>query len=196
MSETAPKTTEQLKGLEELSRNAEHMLPTAEQAEPLRAGEKDPLQALVEARTHVEETAETSTPLKLENSLKEAENGSQPAQPSFINASLKNITLNRELKQIQRKLPAPQRILSRVIHQPAVRVTSEVIGRSASRPSGLLGGGLVALLGTSGYLYLAKHLGFTYNYLVFLLLFAAGFIIGLILELLVHVATTSRRTSN
>jgi len=43
----------------------------------------------------------------------------------------------------------------------------------------LLGGGILALLGTSSYLYLAKHIGFTYNYSVFLILFFGGFILGL-----------------
>jgi hypothetical protein len=75
-------------------------------------------------------------------------------------------------------------------------VASEAAGRTVSRPSGLLGGGLVAFLGTTGYLYLARHIGFTYNYLVFLLLLAGGFILGVSLELLVHLATGSRRDSD
>ena len=86
--------------------------------------------------------------------------------------------------------------MSRVIHQPVVRVTSEAIGKTVSRPSGLLGGGLVALMGTSIYLYLANHLGFKYNYGVFLCLFVVGFGLGLVLELAVYLATASRRKAD
>ncbi|MDB5164834.1 MAG: hypothetical protein JWL89_460, partial [Candidatus Saccharibacteria bacterium] len=106
---------------------------------------------------------------------------------------LLSVTWNREIKNLQRKLPVLQRSLSKVIHQPVVRVASEAAGKTISRPSGLLGGGLVALIGTSGYLYTAKHAGFRYNYLVFLMLFAGGFIVGLILELLIWTASLSRR---
>jgi hypothetical protein len=126
--------------------------------------------------------------------LKAAEKASQPAPNTNVNRELKQITLRRELQQIRRRLPATQRALSKVIHQPAVRVTSEVVGKTVSRPSGILGGGLVALIGTSGYLYLAHHAGFAYNYTVFLLLFVGGFILGLVLEFLVYLATTHRRS--
>lgn len=171
---------------------AQKALPTPEKAEPLRPGETDPVKSLKEARTSVAETTRQPQVNPLE-ALKAAEKSERPATPTQINRELKQITLRRELQNIRRKLPAPQRLLSKVIHQPAVRVVSETAGKTLSRPSGLLGGGLVAFLGTSGYLYLARHIGFAYNYLVFLLLLVGGFILGLALELLVYLATSSRR---
>lgn len=173
---------------------AEHLLPTAEQAEPLRANEVDPsIQAAI-ARQEIARTAEkANSPI---DRLKAAEAADKPAQPLNVNRELKAITLNRELRAIQRKLPAPQRALSKLVHQPAVRAISEAASKTVSRPSGLLGGGIVAFLGTSGYLYLAKSSGSRYNYLVFLALFAGGFLIGLGLELAVHAATSSHRHSN
>jgi hypothetical protein len=169
-------------------------LPTAAEAEPLRSGETDPAKALETARQNVIETAADAEaqPNPLE-ALQAAEKASQPATPSHINRELKQITLRRELQRLRRQLPAPQRLLSRAVHQPVIRAISQAVGQTVSRPSGLLGGGLVAFLGTSSYLYLARHIGFTYNYLVFLLLLAGGFILGLGLELLVHLATRSRR---
>jgi hypothetical protein len=140
------------------------------------------------ARKAVVETNRSDTrPNPLEK-LAGDEKASQAPSPSYINRELKQITLHCELKAIRRKLPAPQRALSRIIHQPAVRAASEAAGKTVSRPSGLLGGGLVALLGTSGYLYLARHIGFQYNYGVFLALFAGGFAFGLIVELAVSLA--------
>jgi hypothetical protein len=79
-----------------------------------------------------------------------------------------------------------ERGLSKLIHQPAVRAVSEVGAKTVSRPSGLLGGGLLAFLGSSTYLFMTKYIGFRYNYLVFLLLFVGGFVLGLVLELLVR----------
>jgi hypothetical protein len=168
-------------------------LPTPEQAEKLRPGETDPRLALNEARATVAETVQAETQPNPMEALKAAEKASEPATPRQINRELKQITLRRELQQIRRQLGAPQRVLSRVIHQPAVRVASEAAGKTVSRPSGLLGGGLVAFFGTTSYLYLARHIGFRYNYLVFLLLLAGGFMVGLVLELMVHLATASRR---
>ena len=148
-------------------------------------------QQLAEARLQAHEQAGNN---KARETLKAAaEAAPAAAEPQQINRDLRQITLRRELQHIRRQLPAPQRALSRVVHQPAVRVISEAAGKTISRPSGLLGGGLVALFGTTSYLYLAKHIGFSYNYFVFMALFVGGFIVGLVLELLVHLTTTSRR---
>lgn len=109
-----------------------------------------------------------------------------------ISRELRQASWRQEISAIQRRLSAPQRALSRVVHQPTVRVVSEVAGRSVSRPSGLLGGGLVAFIGSSSYLYYAHHRGFRYNYFAFFILLLIGFAIGLALELAVHFATRSR----
>jgi hypothetical protein len=175
---------------------AERLLPTAEKAEPLRKGEKDPAKALTEARTKIQETTRAESQLNPLEQLEASEKAAAPAKPLHVNRELKRITLKRELSDIRRKLNAPQRTLSKVIHQPAVSAISEPLGKTVSRPSGLLGGGLVAFLGTSGYLLLAKHSGMRYSYFIFLALFAAGFIVGLMLELLVYAATSSRRHAN
>jgi hypothetical protein len=174
----------------------EHLLPTAEQAEPLRRGEKDPAKALQEARTRVHETTRAETQTNPVEALQAAEKAAKPARPLHINRELKGITLNRELTAIRRRLSAPQRGLSKVIHQPVIRAVSEPLGKTVSRPSGLLGGGLVAFIGTSSYLYIARHSGMRYSYFVFLALFFGGFLVGLVLELLVFAATSSRRHAN
>ena len=171
---------------------AEHIkaLPTPEQAEALRVGEPDPQQRAQEALAAANEQAAEENPL---HRLEAAETVAQEPQIGHVNRELKAITLRRELQQIRRKLPASQRALSQVIHQPAVRAISAAASNSVSRPSGLLGGGIVAFLGCTSYLYLAKHIGFSYNYFVFLLLFVAGFGVGLVLELAVWAVTRRHR---
>jgi hypothetical protein len=168
-------------------------LPTPEKAEPLRKGEADPAQALREARASVAETTRAEVQPNPLEALKAAEEASQTPAPRRIDRALKQITLRRELQQIRRQLPRAVRAFSQVIHQPAVRAISEAASRTVSRPSGLLGGGVLAFTGTTIYLYLARHIGFTYNYLVFLLLLAGGFVLGLLAELAVHLILSSRR---
>ncbi|PIZ62285.1 hypothetical protein COY17_02725 [Candidatus Saccharibacteria bacterium CG_4_10_14_0_2_um_filter_52_9] len=174
------------------SNQAERLSAQAAPEKPAKA-EKDPGQTASEARAAIAETTRNESRLNPLEELEAATNTPRTAQPQYIDRELKTITLRRELQTIRRKLPLPQKALSKVIHQPVIRVASEAAGKTVSRPSGLLGGGLVAFMGTSSYLYLAKHMGFRYNYVVFLLLFTAGFIVGLALELLVHLATSSRR---
>lgn len=169
----------------------EHPASHAEKAAEAAKTKHEQQRQLTEARQEAHEEAKPDD--KTLEKLKAAETASAPAEPQHINRELRKITLRRELQHIRRKLPASQRVLSQVIHQPTVRVISEAAGKTISRPSGLLGGGLVALLGSSTYLYLAEHYSFTYNYFVFLTLFVGGFIIGLALELLVYLATSSRR---
>lgn len=191
MSEKLP---QQESGEKLISSHETLKLPTPEQAEKLRKGEKEPKELLESARHEISQNAvESAKPLE---ELKEASESAKPAQPLHINRELKAITLRRELNHIRQKLPKRDRVLSKVIHQPVVRAVSEGAGKTVSRPSGMLGGGIVALIGTSAYLWLANSANIAYNYFVFLALFAGGFVVGLILEFLVHLATSGRRQAN
>ncbi|HVV66661.1 MAG TPA: hypothetical protein VHB72_01135 [Candidatus Saccharimonadales bacterium] len=192
MSEQHPNTNRH-EQFELLTEGRELALPDAEHAEPLRPGEADPRERLEQARSVVEEESASSEKSLHDLDLQASEAPGEQPQPGFVSQALQDITVHRELQHIQRKLPAPERLLSRFVHRPAVRVASDVAGKSISRPSGLLGGGIVAFAGTLGYVYLARHVGFQYNYVVFTLLFVGGFAAGLALELLIWVAMRSRR---
>lgn len=167
-----------------------NLLPDAEHAEPLRPGEADPVKALEQARNAVEANQTNDNPIERLNA---AETAASEPTPQHVNRELKNITLNRELKQIRRKLNAPDKVLSRIIHQPVVRAVSELSDKTVARPSGLFGGGLVAFIGTTGYLWFTRHIGLQYNYLLFLLFFIGGFGIGLVIELTIWTVTRNRR---
>ena len=81
---------------------------------------------------------------------------------------------------------APSKALSKVIHQPVIERVSEVAGATVARPSGILGGGLFAVLGSAILLYVTKHYGYHYNYLIFGMLFVGGFAAGMIVELVLR----------
>jgi hypothetical protein len=193
MSEHAPKSHE----IFEVLKPEEHLaLPDAEHAEPLRPGEADPLQKLETAREAAEATATNENPLERLSRVQAAETAAQgQMNPGMITRSDKQQAAARQLSRVQRSLSSPARSLSKLIHQPAIRAVSEAAAGTVSRPSGLLGGGLIAFLGTSAYLYWAKHIGIRYNYFVWLLLFVGGFIVGLLLEAIVWAATRNRHSA-
>lgn len=105
-------------------------------------------------------------------------------QPVLVNKELKDIAYKRTLKKTQSKLSPTSRLFSKVIHQPVIEKASEVAGNTVARPSGILFGGIFSFLGSSGFLWAAKHYGYEYNFLLFIIFFAGGFLIGLAIELI------------
>lgn len=200
MSEHAPKNHEHFEGLDELRHEAK-ALPDAAHAEKLRKGEADPVKALKaqeraksEARELLDEATKTEKQHDpIEKLQQKHETAEHTPRHGHINHDLKKITLQRELTQIRRHLSKREQTLSKVIHQPVIRAVSEASSKTISRPSGLLGGGIMAFIGSTSYLLLAKNLGFSrYNYAAFLALFAIGFAFGVFLEFVVWAATRSR----
>ncbi len=105
-------------------------------------------------------------------------------QPVYIDRAMKKLTLKHELTQIRTKLPAGQRLLSKVIHQPTARRVNEVAARTVTRPVGLLGGGILAFCGSLVYLLFTKYVGLKYNFFVLVLLFIVGYLLTTLIELL------------
>ena len=171
-------------------------LPTHDQVESRIQHEKESVLDVHEAQERVQEVIQETKPESAREALEAADNvdNGQPVS-TYIDTKLRELSYWREQNNIRRQLSAPQRALSRLIHQPVVRAVSEGTAKTAARPSGLLGGGMLAFLGTSGYLYLARHMGFPYNSGVFLAFFCGGFLLGVVIEFLVHQATRHTRHS-
>src|SRR5665213_1678621 len=171
----------------------EHVANAAEVSTAERdQAEQKKQEALAHARH--EATVESSDKVKVQERIKSIETQTdENLSDSLVSADLKKSTFHKEIKHIRRKLTPNERVMSRLIHQPFIRTVSEVSSKTISRPSGLLGGGVVAFLGTSGYLYLTKDIGIKYNYTVFLVLLVLGFIVGLVLEALIRL-TRQRRS--
>jgi translation elongation factor EF-G len=130
-----------------------------------------------------------------EQMLDEANQGStaEENETPLITFELKEIAYQRLLKRARRHLPTYSRAMSKIIHQPAVDAVSEAVGKTVGRPSGIIGGGLMALVGTSIYYYLAKHYGYSYNSFVFLLLMSVGFVLGWTAEVIFKLIKRSPR---
>lgn len=107
--------------------------------------------------------------------------------PMGVHRKLKNDAYKQTMKRVQSRLHGPKKLMSRAIHQPVIEKISNVGAQTVARPSGILGGGFLALIGSTLLLFMAKRYGFPYNRSVFFLLFLGGFVIGLILEGLLKV---------
>lgn len=106
-------------------------------------------------------------------------------EPQYVSRELKAMAYDRTIRRVRKHLSLPGRVTSKFIHQPIVNAVSEVTGKTVGRPSGLLGGGLVAFIGTSIYYFITRHYDYEYNPTVFLVLLGAGFIVGWILEIFI-----------
>jgi len=73
----------------------------------------------------------------------------EPEAPLLVNADLKNIKYKRTLQSVRKDLKPTERVMSKVIHNPAVDAVSEVAGKTIARPSGFLAGAIFAFIGSS-----------------------------------------------
>ncbi len=111
---------------------------------------------------------------------------------TIINRELKLLTLKRTLSRLRRHLSGPEKVFSKIIHQPAVDKVSRAGEKTIARPYGILAAGVTALLGSSILLLTAKHYGFRYNLSVFFILLATGYLGGTFLEVLVRALNKKR----
>jgi hypothetical protein len=102
--------------------------------------------------------------------------------PHIINRAVKSQAYKKLMGHIQRQLPKNQRSFSKFVHRPSVEAVSEFSSKTIARPSGLLGSGISALLGSLIVLWVSRHYGFSYNFTVFIGLVVIGFALGLFAE--------------
>ncbi|MDO8265348.1 MAG: hypothetical protein Q7T41_00220 [Candidatus Saccharibacteria bacterium] len=104
--------------------------------------------------------------------------------PVLINKQLKDMAYSRSMTRVRKHLSLPSRLFSKAIHSKVLDKPSEVIGNTVARPSGMLGGALLATVGTSVLLWVTKHYGYSYNYLAVIMLFVLGMTFGIVTELI------------
>lgn len=168
----APKSSElDKKNLEKLSEdNYERMREAAEKAE----AKTDSIEAIQE---RIEKAAKSKEDIKV-NAAETAANDSTLR----AGAQLKGAAFRQRMKEIQRKETPAQRTFSKFIHQPAVESVSNAAEGTIARPSGLLFGGLFSVVSSIVILYICKHYGYEYNFLIGIVFFVGGFFLGLIIE--------------
>ncbi len=112
------------------------------------------------------------------------EQASHTPHEAFVNNELKDLAYARSLKRIRQSLSKPAQAFSKIVHQPIIDAVSETTAKTVGRASGILGGGVIALIGTTAYYYITKHYGYDYNFFIFLVLLTGGFVAGWLVEFL------------
>lgn len=168
--------------------SVEHQRPRQEKSER-EPSQKEQLEAIQSIRKEVGKEAKQSGDVKVDQS---SEGKSQQSTPP-VNRELKNMMRVRTLTRIRKELPKPQRALSKVVHLKPVEAISTVGEKTVARPIGIVGGGLAAFTGSLVTFYMAKHYGFRYNLLLFVILFVAGYVAATLLEMIVIFLRRLRR---
>lgn len=88
------------------------------------------------------------------------------------------------MKETQAQLSAPSRTFSKVIHNPAVEKTSEVVGATVARPNAILAGSLTAFLFTLVIYVVARHYGYPLSGFETIAAFIVGWATGLLIDYL------------
>lgn len=163
-----------------------------------RAGEihREAAEKAEAGRTSLEdlqEKAEKAAKSREETAVEPAENR---ASDSVLPASkeFKNNAYKQSLRSAQRQMSPVQRQISQFIHKRGVEAASNVGAATVARPSGLLVGGLFSVVSSLAILYICRHYGYEYNFLVGLASFAGGFILGVLVEGIVRLFTRSSKS--
>lgn len=173
MSENQPKEIENLK----TSETSQNKPETNLQIEHQPTGSKEQSIDIEDVRAKLLEQPDTPPALPYDDSP-------EGNQPQYIDRIVKSESLKKELELIRSRLPFSQSIFSKATHQPLISRSSDLSAKTIARPSGLLGGGILAFCGSLAYLLFSKYVGMRYNYLVFVFLFVLGYGISIAVELL------------
>ena len=158
--------------------SAEHLKHLHEKAE---RAENRPKQEI----ENIKKSIESSSISGKEYSIGESE--SRPSNSYGITKHLKKDAYKRTLKKIQIKLSKPEQKFSKVIHKPVIEKVSEISSKTIARPNGIVVGSFMALVTSIFVLYWSRKNGFSYNYLLFIIVFVGGYIIGTASELLIKI---------
>lgn len=108
---------------------------------------------------------------------------SEHRQPEPANTKeAKMHSFNTTMHHVRNNLSRPERTFSKFIHKPVVEKTSEVVGATIARPSGMAGATIAAFIGLLSVYGVARFAGFELSGSEIPLLLAIGFIAGLLFE--------------
>lgn len=157
-------------------------------AEKIQESKNETL-SIEKTRERVREIQNT-TAASSQKSQQEDTSSSRVFLPSLESAAE---TLAKTLGAIRRNLTPSEKSFSKVMHNPIVNTVTEATAKTLARPYAILSGGIVACTGSAIYMYYTRHLGYRYNFFVPVLLFFAGLIAGIAVEVLYKTSQLRRK---
>ena len=162
----------------EAYKNAEASIENAVEAGKVESGEK------------LEEAARTEA-LKQAISVERGSAEKKGKEPSKKPASKRHGVVSKKEKQasykkhidtLQAELPPAQRAFSKVIHNPTIEKTSEVVGSTLARPNAILAGAMVAFFAVLIVYLVAKHFGYVLSGFETIGAFIVGWVLGILYD--------------
>lgn len=88
------------------------------------------------------------------------------------------------MNEVRGHMSPSSRAFSKFIHSPAVESTSEVVGSTVARPNAILAGGISAFVISLSVYLVARYYGYPLSGAEAIAAFAAGWIIGIVIDYL------------
>lgn len=153
---------------EELAKNLER---AAEQSPEARAEELE--------RARIEANKEAL--MSKERGSAEKKSGGEPTATAVrkVTKQQKNAEYKKTMTAIRSEMSAPSRAFSKVIHNPVVEKTSEVVGATIARPNAILAGSITAFLAVSVLYIVAKQYGYVLSGFESIGAFIIGWLVGI-----------------
>lgn len=175
---------------EQLSGSRHEKAPSAENKEAKEQLEKvgEKLREAAEKEASKERSQEIKK--AHETAEKEAISGKEKAPSGSENKKAhepvsphhKKMTYKATMRRVEGKLPAYQRTFSKVINNDTVDKVSNVASKTVARPSGLMGGGILAFLVLLIVTFYASRYGWEVSGSEFVVFVIVGWALGLMVE--------------
>lgn len=103
--------------------------------------------------------------------------------PTWTNPALRNQSFSNVMRSTRRKLGPVDRSFSKIIHNPTIERVSETSSKTIARPTPIVAGALLSLVGSILVLYYAKRNGFEVQPMLFVVLFGIGYLAGFAIDI-------------
>lgn len=127
----------------------------------------------------------------------EHKNAHEPSGPAIrhISKKQKENEYEQTMAHIRIEMSPTERVISKVIHNPAVEKTSEVVGSTIARPNAILAGGLSAFILVAVVYFIARTMGYELSGFETIGAFIVGWVLGVTFDFLRAMITGKRTTA-
>ena len=178
---------------ERLSKAPEQEQTSAEALEQTRHEQLDKLAAERERKNN--ETEKTNVETSVAEAKEAAAKAEKKTEPVAAKLEKKRDTpaarrakakasYKKTMKETQAHMKPAQRSFSKVIHNPAVEKSSEVVGSTVARPNAILTGSVLAFLFTLALYVFARYYGYPLSGSETIAAFILGWVVGLLFDYL------------
>jgi hypothetical protein len=134
----------------------------------------------IEARAEKARLEALETAVSVEPKSAEKETSKSPAsRRGPINKKQREKSFKQTMGQVQKELPASNRVFSKIIHNDIVEKTSNIVGNTVARPNALFAGAFVAFVLTLLTYVVAKTIGYSLSGFETIAAFIIGWVIGI-----------------